>query len=91
LLNIVQKITGKKRRIPSNRAQLIALPNAVMIYTESGSVVVTPQLAKDIQSNLSSIIDKANKTQKLLLEKEDYELYSGRSFEEDFSEKRKNP
>ncbi|MBI5954402.1 MAG: hypothetical protein HY865_22320 [Chloroflexi bacterium] len=58
-MNIIKKITGKLTRKPSDRAQLIALPKAVMIYTEEGSVVLTPRLAKDIQANLGQITERA--------------------------------
>lgn len=71
-MNLVKKITGKLRRKISTRAQLIALPKAVMIYTEEGSVIVTPQLAKDIQANLPQITKQAeefeNKKQENKLE-----------------------
>lgn len=43
-----------------------------MIYTEEGSVIVTPQLAKDIQANLPQITKQAeefeNKKQENKLE-----------------------
>lgn len=64
-LNIVKAIIGKLKRKPSNRAQLIALPNAVMVYTDEGSIIVTPQLAKDIQEKLPEITRQAeNKSKK---------------------------
>ena len=63
-MNLVKKITGKLRRKISTRAQLIALPKAVMIYTEEGSVIVTPQLAKDIQANLTQITKQAEEYEK---------------------------
>jgi hypothetical protein len=58
-LNIIKTITGKLKRKPSNRAQLIALPNAVMVYTDEGSIIVTPQLARDIQEKLPEITRQA--------------------------------
>lgn len=56
---LIEKITGKLKRKISDRAQLIALPQAVMIYTDEGSVIVTPRLAKDIQANLPQITKQA--------------------------------
>lgn len=61
MLNFIENITGKKTRLPSSRAQLVALPQAVMIFTEQGSVVATPQLARDIAANLSKLADEAEK------------------------------
>ena len=61
MLKIIEKITGKKTRVPSNRAQLIALPQAVMIYTEEGSIVATPQLARNIAENLTKMADEAER------------------------------
>lgn len=58
-MNLIQRITGRASRRPSTRAQLIALPKAVLIYTDEGSVIVTPQLAKDIQANLAEITKQA--------------------------------
>lgn len=58
-MDIIKKITGRMTRKPANRAQLIALPKAVMIYTADGSVVITPQLARAIQKNLSGITKQA--------------------------------
>lgn len=61
---LIEKITGKLKRKISDRAQLIALPQAVMIYTDEGSVIVTPRLAKDIQANLPQITKQAEEYEK---------------------------
>ncbi len=58
-LNLIKAITGKLKRRVSNRAKLIALPKAVMIYTDDGSIIVTPQLARDIHANLPEITKQA--------------------------------
>jgi len=63
-LYLIEKITGKLKRKISDRAQLIALPQAVMIYTDEGSVIVTPRLAKDIQANLPQITKQAEEYEK---------------------------
>ncbi|MBK8467709.1 MAG: hypothetical protein IPL32_17990 [Chloracidobacterium sp.] len=57
-MDILKKIFGKNRR-PSDRAQLVALQDAVVIYTDDGAIVVTPRLAKDIRENLDQIIESA--------------------------------
>lgn len=59
-MDFIKRLAGIKRK-PSTRAQLIALPSAVVIHTEEGAVIVTPQLAKDIQANLPQIIEQAEK------------------------------
>ena len=57
-MDLIKRITGKKRK-PSTRAQLIALPKAVVIHTDEGDIIVTTKLAKDIQANLPQIIEQA--------------------------------
>lgn len=57
-MDFLKRLTGRKRT-PSTRAQLIALPKAVVIHTAEGAVIVTTQLAKDIQANLPQIIQQA--------------------------------
>jgi hypothetical protein len=62
-LDFIKRLAGIKRK-PSTRAQLIALPNAVVIHTEEGNVIITPQLAKDIHENLPQITKQAEKYKK---------------------------
>lgn len=57
-MKIFNQFTKKKRK-PSTSAQLIALPNAVVIHTNEGNVIITPQLAKQIQENLPAITKQA--------------------------------
>lgn len=61
---LIEKITGKQKRKISTSAQLIALPKAVMIYTEEGLVIVTPEIAKRIHENLPQITDQAEELEK---------------------------
>jgi len=57
-MDFIKRLAGIKRK-PSTRAQLIALPKAVMIHTEEGTVIITPQLARDIHANLPKIVEQA--------------------------------
>ena len=52
MLGLSEKPKEQPARKPATHGNLVALTGAVLIHTEDGNVVLTPQLAKDLAQHL---------------------------------------
>lgn len=55
----LNKVFKKPPRRPATAGHLVALSGAILIHTQDGNVVITPQLARDMAKQIPQLANQA--------------------------------